>query len=49
VCAAGLTLERLIECLEELLARARKVRPKGIELDTFLRLLRDEAKGDKRC
>jgi ParB family transcriptional regulator, chromosome partitioning protein len=45
VSGPGLNLERLVDWLEELLAKARKVRTKGVELDTFLRLLRDEAKG----
>lgn len=41
---AGLdSLDRLIEWLEELLGRARKFRPRGLELATFAALLRDEA------
>jgi len=44
IAGPGLSLDTLIAWLEELLVKARKVRPKGIELDTFLRLLRDEAK-----
>lgn len=40
----GLTsLEHLVEWTEELLAKARKVRSKGLELATFAALLRDEA------
>jgi len=39
-----LTLERFIEWLEELLAKARRVRPQGLELGTFLRMLKDAAK-----
>jgi ParB family chromosome partitioning protein len=40
----GLTsLEQLVEWTEELLAKARKVRSKGLELATFAALLRDEA------
>jgi len=49
VSGTGLTLDKLIDLLEELLAKARKMRPKGVELDTFFRLLRDEAKGGKPC
>lgn len=42
---SGLTsLDALISWLEELLAKARKCRPKGLELGTFVRILRDEAK-----
>lgn len=38
------SVDNLIEWLEELLARARKARPRGMELSTFVALLRDEAK-----
>ena len=38
------TLDEVIVVLEELLAKARKARPKGLELSTFLALLRDEAR-----
>ena len=38
-----LDLQRYIELLENLLARARKARPTGISLTTFLKLLRDQA------
>lgn len=42
---AGLdSLETLIAWLEELLGKARKLRPKGLELATFGRILADEAK-----
>jgi len=44
VSGTGLTLERFIEWLQELLDKARKARPKGVELDTFLKMLRDAAK-----
>ncbi len=45
VAGAGLTsLDTLIAWLEELLGKARKSRPKGLELGTFLRILKDEAK-----
>jgi ParB family chromosome partitioning protein len=39
----GLTLERLIECLETLLGRARKARRQGVMLSRFLALLSAEA------
>lgn len=38
------SLESLIGCLEDLLARARKARTQGLELDTFTKMLRDTAK-----
>jgi ParB family transcriptional regulator, chromosome partitioning protein len=44
VSSEGLTLERFIEVLEELIAKARKIRPRGIELTTFLRILKEESK-----
>lgn len=40
----GLSLEALIEWLETLLSKARRARPRGIELTTFLRFLSDESK-----
>jgi ParB family transcriptional regulator, chromosome partitioning protein len=43
VSAAGLNLETFIQSLEELIAKARKIRPRGIALGTFLKVLRDEA------
>lgn len=46
VCGTGLTLERFIQWLEELLDKARKARPKGLELDTFVKMLRDQSKKD---
>lgn len=42
-----LTLERFISWLEELLTRARRARPKGLELATFLKVLRDQAKSER--
>jgi ParB family chromosome partitioning protein len=40
----GLTnIDALIGWLEELLSKARKLRPRGLELGTFARLLKDEA------
>jgi ParB/RepB/Spo0J family partition protein len=44
VAAPSLSLERFIEVIEEVLAKARRVRTRGVELQTFVRLLRDEAK-----
>jgi ParB family chromosome partitioning protein len=45
VAGAGLTnLDTLIAWLEELLGKARRSRPKGLELGTFVRILKDEAK-----
>jgi hypothetical protein len=42
---AGLTsLDALVAWLEALLIKARRARPKGLELGTFVRILRDEAK-----
>ena len=38
------SLDDLIAWLDELLKRAKKARPRGVELKTFLDLLRDEAK-----
>jgi hypothetical protein len=44
VSAAALNLDSFIETLEELLARARQARPKGLALGTFLKVLQDQAK-----
>lgn len=44
VTSPGLSLERFIDAIEEVLAKARRVRTRGVELQTFVRLLRDEAK-----
>jgi ParB-like chromosome segregation protein Spo0J len=44
VSGEGLDLETFIETLEELIAKARKARPRGIGLSTFIKVLRDEAK-----
>jgi hypothetical protein len=38
------TMDGVIRCLEDLLARARKARPQGIEVRTFAKLLADQAK-----
>ncbi len=43
VAGPSLNLEGFIELLEELLAKARKVRPQGVELGTFIKMLRDQA------
>lgn len=45
VSGAGLTLDTLIVWLEELLAKARKARTRGVDLTTFTRLLKQQAKG----
>ncbi len=39
----GLTLDSLMEALEQLLARARKSKSQGLSLATFVRTLRDQA------
>ena len=44
VTAAGLTLERFIEVIESVLAKARKSRGHGLGLREFVRMLRDESK-----
>jgi hypothetical protein len=44
VASAGLTLERFIELIEELLAKARRVRSQGVELATFIKMLKDQAR-----
>lgn len=44
VTAAELTLERFIALLEELLSKARRARPKGLELSTFIKMLRDQSR-----
>lgn len=44
VASAGLTLERFIELIEEVLAKARRVRSQGVELGTFVKMLRDQAR-----
>jgi ParB family chromosome partitioning protein len=38
------SLESLIEWLDELLSKARRARPKGLALGTFLSILKDEAR-----
>lgn len=43
VVGRSLSLEGFIEILEELLAKARKVRPQGVELKTFVKMLKDQA------
>lgn len=44
VAGPGLDLDRVTHLLEDLLARVRKVRPHGISLATFTKVLRDGAK-----
>ncbi len=44
VTAAGLTLERFIEVIEAVLAKARKSRGHGLGLREFVRMLRNESK-----
>jgi ParB-like chromosome segregation protein Spo0J len=39
----GLTLDSLVEALEQLLSRARKSKSQGLSLATFVRTLRDQA------
>lgn len=43
VTGSSLNLEGFIDLLEELLNKARKVRPQGVELGTFAKMLRDQA------
>jgi ParB-like chromosome segregation protein Spo0J len=40
---AGLSLDKAIDWLEQLLARARKAKSQGLTLETFVRALRDQA------
>lgn len=47
VAGKSLNLDRFIAALEEALAKARRVRGRGVELSTFVRLLRDEAKAQE--
>ena len=44
VASSGLTLERFIELIEELLSKARRVRTQGVELATFIKMLKDQAR-----
>lgn len=44
VVAGQLNLEGLIDLLQELIEKARRVRSQGLELSTFLRVLRDTAR-----
>jgi ParB family chromosome partitioning protein len=44
VAGEGLTLDRFIGLIEELLAKARRERSRGTELSTFISLLRDQAR-----
>jgi ParB family chromosome partitioning protein len=47
-----LSIDSLIECIDELLAKAKKARSQGLELATFAQMLRDQSKCRKesgRC
>ncbi|HEV3304499.1 MAG TPA: ParB/RepB/Spo0J family partition protein [Planctomycetaceae bacterium] len=44
VSSERLDLESFLQILEELVAKVRKIRPRGIGLSTFLRILKEEAK-----
>jgi ParB family chromosome partitioning protein len=44
VSSEGLDLESFLQILEELVVKVRKIRPRGIGLTTFLRILKEEAK-----
>jgi len=44
VASTGLTLDRFITLIEEVLAKARRERSRGTELGTFISLLRDQAR-----
>lgn len=47
VAGTDLTLLSFIDALDETIAKARKARTKSITLDTFLRILKDQAKGNE--
>ena len=49
VAGKSLDMERFIVALEEVLTKARRVRGRGVELPTFVRMLRDEAKAQEAC
>ncbi|HEY1066810.1 MAG TPA: ParB/RepB/Spo0J family partition protein [Pirellulales bacterium] len=44
VSGQDLTLESFIEAMEELLGKARRARTQGVELATFVKMLRDQAR-----
>ncbi len=44
VSGSELTLDRFIEQIEEVLSKARRVRTQGVELGTFIKMLRDQAR-----
>jgi ParB family transcriptional regulator, chromosome partitioning protein len=46
VSAPGLSLESLVQCLEEALTKARQVMSRGGDLDLVVRLCRDEVKAE---
>ncbi len=37
----------MIQWLEELLTKARKIRPQGVAIPTFVKMLKDQAKRDE--
>lgn len=47
VAAKSLSLDTFIGSLEELLSKSRKARTQGFELNTFIKMLSDQAKGEK--
>ncbi len=52
VSGRGLSIETLVEWIEQLLVKARKARSQGLELATFIKMLRDQgksAKGSSPC
>jgi ParB family chromosome partitioning protein len=44
VSSEGLDFDSFLQILEELVGKVRKIRPRGIGLQTFLRILKEEAK-----
>jgi ParB family chromosome partitioning protein len=49
VSAPGLDLTSMIECLDELIRKAKRERKRGVELDTFANMLRDQLSQEKDC
>jgi ParB/RepB/Spo0J family partition protein len=47
VSGRGLSLDTMVEWLEQLITKARKARAQGIELATFVKMLKDQSKGAK--
>ena len=48
VVGVGLTMETFIGQVEELLAKARRMRTQGVELSTFIKMLRDQAGSEQQ-